>query len=374
MRIVYNSFGGRYSDSPRAIHEALVARGRPAEHVWVADPGHAPAFPAGTRTVPAGGPDMVCALESADVVVSNTHLDVEWSKAADTVYLQTWHGTPLKRLHFDVRWAPAGELARLTRDIGRWDALLSPNADSTPLFRQAFGFTGEIVESGYPRNDVLSAPGAGGVRRRVRRELGIADSATVVLYAPTWRDDLARTGAGDFALHLDLDELHRRLGPDHVVLLRLHYLVAQRLVAGDRAGVRDVSGHPDISELYLAADVLVTDYSSTMFDFAVTGRPMVFFAYDLADYRDRLRGFYFDLAAIAPGPVVATSAAVADALADLPAVAARHAPAYAAFRARFGHLEDGHATDRVLQRFFPRLVVPHLLPPDLLPPDLLPPG
>ena len=354
MKVVYSSFNGRYSDSPRAVHEALVAGGQQISHVWEADPEYRRAFPPGVDTVPAGSAEMVTALEHADVVVSNTHLDLDWVKAPGTVYLQTWHGTPLKRIHFDVRWAPEGRLDRLTHDVRRWDALLSPNHASTPLLRGAFGYTGEVLESGYPRNDVLTGPRGDAVRRRLRQELEIADSTTVVLYTPTWRDDLVLTqGGDDFALHLDLDDLHRRLGDDVVVLLRVHYLVSRHLDLSGRPGVVDVSWHPDISELYLAADVMITDYSSTMFDFAVTGKPMIFFTYDLADYRDRLRGLYFDFPSIAPGPLLETSSEVVDALADLPAVVAAHADAYRRFRTRFCHLEDGHATDRVLQRFFP---------------------
>ncbi len=297
---------------------------------------------------------MVAALEQADVVVSNTHLDLDWDKAPGTVYLQTWHGTPLKRIHFDVRWAPEGRLERLTRDVRRWDALLSPNHASTPLLRGAFGYAGEVAEFGYPRNDVLTGLRGDLARRRLRRELEIADSTTIVLYTPTWRDDLVLTEGGEgFSLHLDLDEIHRRLGDDVVVLLRVHYLVSRHLDLSGRPGVVDVSWHPDISELYLAADVMITDYSSTMFDFAVTGKPMIFFTYDLADYRDRLRGLYFDFPSIAPGPLLGTSSEVVDALADLPALVEAHADAYRRFRTRFCHLEDGHATDRVLERFFP---------------------
>lgn len=354
MKVVYSSFSGRYSDNPRAIYEALAASGRPITHTWEADPLHRDGFPAGVDTVAAGSRDLVAALEEADVVVSNTHLDFEWKKAPGAVYLQTWHGTPLKRIHFDVRWAPEGRLERLTHDIRRWDALLSPNHASTPRLRGAFGYTGEIAEFGYPRNDVLTGPRGDVIRHRVRRDLGIADSTTVVLYTPTWRDDLVLgEGRDQFALQLDLDDIARRLGDDVVVLLRVHYLVSRHLDLSGRPGVLDVSLHPDISELYLAADVMITDYSSTMFDFAVTGRPMIFFTYDLADYRDRLRGLYLDFAAIAPGPLLESSADVVDALADLPAVVAEHEAAYRQFRKEFCHLEDGRATERVIDRFFP---------------------
>jgi CDP-glycerol glycerophosphotransferase len=358
MKVVYNSFGGRYSDNPRAIYEALAARGPGIEHVWLADAAHEHGFPTGTTTVPIGGEQCVRELESADVVVSNTHLELDWHKAPGAVYLQTWHGTPLKRIHFDVFWAPPGRLDYLTQDVRRWDYLLSPNRASTAALRGAFGFTGEVLETGYPRNDVLSAAHRDEIRARVRRDLKIPDGVTAVLYTPTWRDDvLGDDGkpdrSRDFMLHLDPVEFNRRLGADHVLLLRLHYMLTGWLGPVDLPGVRDVSFHPDVSDLYLAADVMITDYSSTMFDFAVTGKPLLLYTYDLAHYRDTLRGFYFDLAEEPPGPLLETDDAVRDALADLDAVHARHAAAYGRFRERFCHLEDGAATARVLDRLFP---------------------
>jgi CDP-glycerol glycerophosphotransferase len=351
MQIVYHSFEGRFSDSPRPLFAALRERLPDARHVWLADPAHQASFPPGTETLPWGTPACVEALEAADLVVANTHTDLAWRKRDGATYLQTWHGTPLKRIHRDVLWAPPGRLDRLSRDVAQWDLLVSPNHVSTPRLRQAFGYEGEVLESGYPRNDVLSAPGHDAIRARVREELDIPEGRTAVLYAPTWRDDAVfAEGGKDFALALDVEAFDERLGRDHVLLLRLHYTLTGRLAAMGHASVRDVSFHPDIAELYLAADVLVTDYSSTMFDFAVTGRPQLFFTYDLDDYRDRLRGFYFDFQPVAPGPLLTTTGEVLDALADLPAVAASHAERYAAFRETFCHLEDGRATDRVVDR------------------------
>ncbi|HEV3000688.1 MAG TPA: CDP-glycerol glycerophosphotransferase family protein [Solirubrobacteraceae bacterium] len=351
MRVVYNSYEGRFSDSPRAICEALGARGDGYEHVWLTDPAHRDGFPAGVATVEYGTPESIAALESADVVVANTHTDLVWRKRPGAFYLQTWHGTPLKRIHWDVLWAPEGRLDRLQRDVDQWDCLLSPNAASTPLLRRAFHYEGEVLESGYPRNDLLSSPGRDAVRERVRRQLGIPDGATAVLYTPTWRDDVVFGVEGaEFGLALDVAAFDERLGDDHVLLLRTHYMLTGRLAATEHASVRDVSFHPDVAELYLAADVMVTDYSSTMFDFAVTGRPMLFFTYDLEDYARRQRGFYFDLASVAPGPMVETTAALLDALEELPAVRERYAEVYARFRERFCHLEDGRATERVVER------------------------
>jgi CDP-glycerol glycerophosphotransferase len=360
MKVVYNSFGGRYSDNPRAIHEMLTAsgRGRPMQHVWLADPLHAGGFPDGVNTVEFGGAECLRALETADIVVSNTHIELEWTKSPTGVYLQTWHGTPLKHIHFDSPRPRPGRIEDLTKDIRRWDHLISPNRASTPSLRQAFGFTDEIAETGYPRNDVLVSAQRDEVRARVRRELGIGDDKTVVLYTPTWRDDLRdENGRLDFALHLDLDEFTQRLGTDHVLLMRLHYMISGRLNLPecriDPRVVQDVSFHPQVSELYLAADVMITDYSSTMFDFAVTGKPLLFYTYDLAHYRDTLRGFYFDFHLSAPGPLLHTSRELVDAITDLDDVRSDYREAYDTFRETFCHLDDGQATARVVARYFP---------------------
>jgi CDP-glycerol glycerophosphotransferase len=353
--VVYNSFGGRYSDSPRAVHEALTSRGSTdIDHTWLAHPAHEHSFPPGTRTVRYGGPECIAALGAADVLVSNDHVPLDWEKRAGAVYLQTWHGTPLKRIHHDVRWAPPGRLERLDADVSLWDHLLSPNRASTDRLRRAFRFSGQIHETGYPRNDLLSSPARFAVRDAVRAELGIPEGMRVVLYTPTWRDDVVFSGDGPgFALQLDLEDFTRRLGHDHVLLLRLHSMVADQLDLPAGVPVIDVSRYRDVRDLYAAADLLVTDYSSTMFDFAITGLPILFFTYDLEYYRDELRGFYFDLTAEAPGPLLNTSEELISAIRDVEAVAAEHSESYTRFRRTFCHLEDGHATDRVLDRFFP---------------------
>jgi CDP-glycerol glycerophosphotransferase len=345
--LVYNSFAGAFSDSPRAVFERL--RDVPGHrHVWLAAERHAAAFPPEVETVAYGSPEAVAALEAADVVVANTHTDFEWNKGPGTLYLQIWHGSPLKRVHRDILWSPPGLLDRLQRDVERWDVLVSPNAASTSRLRQAFRWEGDVLEIGYPRNDVLSAPDREERRAAVRAQLAIPDGTTAVLYTPTFRDD-AVFEERSFELGLDAGAFTAALGPDHVLLLRLHYMVTDQLPPLDDPAVRDVSLHPDVSELYLAADVLVTDYSSTMFDFAVTGRPLAFLTYDLADFQHRLRGFYFDLEDEAPGPLVETTAELIGVLRDLDTTRSRYAERYARFRERYCHLEDGHATDRVLE-------------------------
>ncbi|SOC46617.1 CDP-glycerol glycerophosphotransferase [Blastococcus aggregatus] len=355
MNIVYVAFRGHFSDSPRALYEELTARGVDATHTWLSAPHTQATFPADVATVTFGSPESIAALEGADLVISNDHIPLDWEKRPGTTYLQTWHGTMLKRIHNDVLWAPEGRLAYLDQDIARWDLLLSPNAVTTERLRKAFGFTGPIHETGLPRNDLLSSPDRDAVRTRVRAELGIDEGQKAVLYTPTWRDDLVFEGneGRDFEFPIDLDAFTERLGGDHVLLLRLHNMVMSRLEVVEGSVVRDVCSHPDIRDLYLAADLMVTDYSSTMFDFAITGRPMVFFTYDLDRYRDQLRGFYFDLEDVAPGPLVRTSQELVDAIADIDRISEQYAARYTRFQDMFCHLEDGAATRRVLDLILP---------------------
>jgi CDP-glycerol glycerophosphotransferase len=347
---VFLSWRGRFSDSPRAISAELLRRGSGVRQVWVLEEDTAE-VPAGIERVAPGTPEEFEALAEARWVVSNDTLTMDWRKRPDCFYLQTWHGTPLKRLGYDIPWAPySGALehyaVELPRDVARFDAMLSANPFSTHVLRRSFRFHGPMLETGYPRNDVLHAPGRHAVRARVRAALGLGDTRAV-LYAPTWRDTFQHTlGA------LDLDLLRGRLGSGTTVLMRAHGYTAASVQDGDGPGVRNVTRWPDIAELYLAADVVITDYSSSMFDVAATGTPLLFYTYDFERYRDVIRGFNLDFVAEAPGPLLRTSAEVAEALGDLEAATAPYRERYAAFAARYCPWDDGGASARVVDAVF----------------------
>ena len=359
--VLYVSYQGKQcSDSPRAIFEELVRRGSPLEHLWLVRDGQA-VTPPGARTVRLWSREWYEALATCRYVVTNGHLPEWLERRPGQVVVQTWHGTMLKRIGLDIarpRFDP-GYHDRVRHDAANWSLLVSPSRFATPVLRRAFGYDGEIVEAGYPRNDRLLAPNRQERARQVRRRLGLPPDRTVVLYAPTWRDDLP-AGGGEFRfdLRLDLAEARRRLGADHVLLVRRHSHVSEAVPDADGEVVRDVSDYPEVTDLYLVADVLVTDYSSAMFDFALTGRPMLFFTYDLEHYRDTLRGFYLDFAREAPGPLLRTSEEVLDALGDLDRVAATHRDAYARFVRRYCELDDGHAAARVVDRMLSHRTAP----------------
>ena len=278
-------------------------------------------------------------------------------RRAGQKYVQTWHGTPLKRLGYDIA-SPSFASGRryfdfMDGDVAQWDLLLSPNPFSTPIWRQAFKYTGEIAETGYPRNDALLTRDDERAAL-IRRRLGVPADKRVVMYVPTWRDN-QHDGTSRYGLDLQLDLVaaSEELAEDYVLLIRGHHLMAGwKLAEAEPGFVFDVTGYPDINDLLRITDVLLTDYSSVMFDFAPTGRPILFFTYDLAEYRDKLRGFYFDFAHSAPGPLLSTSAEVIAALADLDAVVTSCKDAYDAFTARFCPLDDGKAASRACDRIF----------------------
>ncbi|MFI6520090.1 CDP-glycerol glycerophosphotransferase family protein [Spirillospora sp. NPDC050679] len=350
---VFDSFKGRqFSDSPRAIYEELRRRRPDIECVWVSSEGRCRP-PEGVEAVLYDSRAHYRALAEARYLVSNDP-QPEWLvKRPGQVYLQTWHGTPLKRVGFDIaapRFNGARDyLRRFGEDVAKWDVLLSPNPFSTPVLRRAFRYEGEVLETGYPRNDLLAALPRDAARR-VRERLGVPEGKRVVLYAPTWRDDQQATHGYLMDLRIDLAAARRALGDDHVLLVRGHFNVGEGVAGADGSFVLDVTAYPDMAELLLISDILITDYSSVMFDFAMTLRPMLFFTYDLERYRDEVRGFCFDFEKDAPGPLLRTSAELMDAVRDADAIRESHAPAYQEFSARFCPHRGGDAARRAVDR------------------------
>ncbi|MFI6880058.1 CDP-glycerol glycerophosphotransferase family protein [Streptomyces sp. NPDC050400] len=355
--VVYDVFGGRmYGDSPRAIHEELVRRGTELEHLWVVKDGQCEVPPT-ARALRVHSPEYYEALARSRYVVGNTHLPKWLERRPGQQIVQTWHGTPLKRIGFDFdndHFASTAYLDDLDRERHQWSMLLSPNSFSTPILRRAFRYEGELVEAGYPRNDALLSADRVKRAQRMRERLGLPEGKKVILYAPTWREDKQRHRGGFLLdLRIELDAARRELGDEHVLLIRPHAHVVEPVPGAGDGFVWDVSaqaGITDVMDLLLVADVLVTDYSSVMFDFAVTGRPMLFFTYDLEHYRDRLRGFYFDFEEKAPGPLLQTSGELIAALRDVTAATGPYERAYAEFRSAFCDFDDGGAARRVVDR------------------------
>jgi CDP-glycerol glycerophosphotransferase len=339
-----------YSCNPRAIYERARELVPTMRGVWVVRPDAAGTLPAGVEHVAPGTREYYDLLARARYFVNNVNFPNHLVKRPGTVHVMTHHGTPLKRMGLDLRDTPVAgsrmDFAALLRRCRRWDYSISANPFSTLVWERVYPAAYESLEVGYPRNDVLVGAGEDDVQR-IRAELGIRPEQRAILYAPTHRE--YRTG---YVPLLDVARLADRLGEDHVVLARLHYFYAgdPSLRALQRTGrLLDVAAHPSVEDLCLAADVLVTDYSSLMFDYAVLDRPIVIHAPDWEVYQ-AMRGTYFDLIAEPPGVVARTDDEVAAALRSGAAWDADARAARAAFRDRFCSLEDGRAAERVVRR------------------------
>jgi CDP-glycerol glycerophosphotransferase len=286
-------------------------------------------------------------LERATLLVNNNNWPWYFRKGEHQTYLQTWHGTPLKRIGNDVPGANLTITYRrlMQREAHSWDYLLAQNEYSAEIFPSAFGYDGKVLVEGYPRNDSLVDGTAEATRATVRRRLGLDDDVRVLLYAPTWRDNVKEGARYGRVAFLDFDELARAAGPRTVVLYRGHANTASS--SSDLPdGVLDVTHHPDVNELMLASDALVTDYSSIMFDYAVLRRPIYLLVPDLELYGSTTRGFYRAVEDVAPGPLCADTSELVVAL------GADHWSAWGAahdrFVAEFAPRDDGAASARVL--------------------------
>lgn len=336
--VFFESFYGQIAGcNPLAIDRELARLAPTVRRYWsVAD--LSVVVPEGAIAVVEGTPEWWRARGTARLLVVNDWLRRRFARRSGQRVLQTWHGTPLKRLAlhrpgFDLRRRVA-----IVRESRRWDVLLAQNPYAARTLRTAYAYRGPLWVEGYPRNDLL----VGGDAATIRTDLGIDPAERVVLYAPTWRDD--RDEIVDF---VDPEQVAQRA--DAVVLVRGH---TRTLLPGhDARGARviDVTGYPDVSRLLLAADLLVTDYSSVMFDFTVTGKPLVLFTPDIEHYRRDLRGFYFDLAAEAPGPLVTTEDDLVAALTDS-GMPDRFAQRYRRWQERYNARDDGRAAERVVAR------------------------
>jgi Putative glycosyl/glycerophosphate transferases involved in teichoic acid biosynthesis TagF/TagB/EpsJ/RodC len=354
--VVFESFFGRqFSCNPRAIYEYMSRHCPDYRLVWSADRSCETVFQ-NHRLVYVRRYSLkwLFLMSRAGYWVTNIRYPSWFRKPAHTVYLQTWHGTPLKKLALDLDTYSDTYKKQFVTDAAMWDILISPNPYSSQIFTRAFGFHRQLLETGYPRNDVLYEKNNQESIRQIRERCDIPAGKKVLLYAPTWRDD---QNLGNehyrFNLALDLAKIKAIFGDRYVILLRLHYLISDQLDLSDFDGFAfDVSKYEDIRDLYLIADVLITDYSSVFFDYANLERPMIFFAYDIEKYRDQLRGFYFDFEKEAPGPIVATTDQLIHALESIEQSGYAADRRLNAFRQRFCALEDGHAAERVVRGLF----------------------
>lgn len=360
---VYCAYWGRgYACNPAAIHAKARELAPHIRSVFLVEPDAVDAVPKDVEHAVIGSRRSWEVLARAKYLVNNANFADAVVKRPGSVHVQTQHGTPLKKMGVDqstypVVAAATGSFTKLLSRVDRWDYNLSSNRHSTQMWERAFPGGYEALEYGYPRNDVYCTATAEDVAR-VRKRLGVPEGRTALLYAPTHRDH--STG---FESRLDLEAFCEAVGEQFVVLLRAHYFYDEGSGRGS-GRIIDVTGHRSSEDVCLAADALITDYSSIMFDYANLDRPVVVYADDWEVYRET-RGVYFDVMKEPPGRIARTPGELAalftdGSYADPEATALR-----ARFRERFCQFDDGRAAERVVRRVLlgePPEAIPPVLP------------
>ncbi|QIK09971.1 CDP-glycerol:glycerophosphate glycerophosphotransferase [Streptomyces sp. ID38640] len=354
---VFSAYWNRTpSCNPLAVYEKAKELAPHLHGVWVVREDVVDTVPDGMDHVVVNTQRYWELMARAKYFVNNVNFADDVVKRKGQVHIQTHHGTPLKRMGIDQQKYPAAakgmSMRKLLERADRWDLSVSSNQHTSEQWERVYpcGFTS--IDAGYPRNDVFFRTGAREIRE-IRDRLGIAPGSTAVLYAPTVRD--YQVG---YVPQLDLEKITRELGPDIVLLVRTHYFYGQNpqlQELQEQGALIDVSRHPSVEELCLAADALITDYSSIMFDYANLDRPIINYADDWETYV-RSRGVTFDLLSGKPGDTPGVVATTEDELIEAFRggrwKGAEAAELRAAFRARFCMWDDGHAAERVVNRAF----------------------
>ncbi len=381
--VFFESFAGRsLSDSPKALYLEMLADERyNAYHfVWslredriTEAKAYCASIGAQSRTsiVEFGEDEYFRAVAKAGTIIINTRLPEYVIPKPNQVFIQCWHGTPLKRLGYDVPDEAGGalntasELAdRFGADMRKWTYLLSPSPYTSLHLADAFGLPEErrsevIIEEGYPRNDALACAlrdedaQSKAIDALIQEGLYIPKGKKLLLYAPTYRDDSYTSGLG-YSMELDLDfnKMQKAFGDEWVILFRPHYHIANEFdFSAYEDFVVNAARVEDVNELYIAADALLTDYSSVMFDYAILRRPIVLFAPDAEHYEASVRGFYFPLSEV-PGALCSTTEEVIDALRALDTYEVDYKEKYTRFLEKFAPLDDGEVSRRVLDKVF----------------------
>lgn len=364
--IFFEAYDGRnYACSPKAIYEYMINNKKYKDYkfVWAFKYPNKYKFDDNTIVVKSNSKECFKYLASSKYWIVNSLIDVAIKKKENQIYLQCWHGTPLKKLRYDieVKGSVLNTIEEIRKrndlDAIKFDYFISPSKFCTEKFTSAFnleklGKKNIIIEKGYPRNDYLFNYKKDDINR-IKKDLKLPKDKKIILYAPTFRDNQHTSGVGyTYNLGIDFDKMKNELSRDYIILFRTHYFVSNSFDFSKHENfIYDVSRYDDINELYIISDLLITDYSSVFFDFANLRRPMLFYMYDLDDYKNNLRDFYFDLK-ILPGPIVKQEDDLIKEIKNVYRYGKIYDKKYKKFNEKFNYLDDGNSSKRVVEVIF----------------------
>lgn len=365
--IIFCSFGGAsYTCTPKALYEYMVRNKNYKEYTFIWAFKNVDEYKflednRNTKVIKINKKEYKKYLAKSKYWIFNYKIPDYLKPKKEQVFVQCWHGTPLKRLgcdliHFDnLLNTMKGMKKRYKIEASKFSYFISPSKFASEKFISAWnlkeiGRENIIIEEGYPRNDFLFNYEEKDILK-IKKELGIEnDKRKIILYAPTYRSNQHESGVGYvYKEEIDFKRFQEKFGDKYIILFRPHYFIANSFDFSKYEGfVYDVSKIDDINELYIITDVLITDYSSVFFDYANLRKPMIFYMYDLAHYRDESNGFYIDIEKELPGPIVETQDELEKALENIQNNI--YDEKYRKFNKKYNYLDDGNASKRVIKK------------------------
>ncbi len=360
-QILYQVRDGKsITDSPYAIFLGLNAHETFSnyQHIWVVDHPDTLVFYQekfkvfqNVSFVIKESNEYLKALTESKFLINNATFPAYFTKKPEQVYINTWHGTPLKHMGFDVKNNLKGSQNTMKNFLAS-DYMISPNAHTTNIFKHAFKldglYSGEILEIGYPRIDLTINTTANEAREYLAEHLNLKKKP-IILYCPTWRGKNVNDPENSLLnIFEEIKLLNQKL--PHQVLVKVHPFVYSKAKEMPELKPYLVPDFLDTNQLMPAVDLMITDYSSIFFDFLVTDKPIVFYVPDLDKYQNE-RGVYIDLCAL-PGPVADNIQDVITLVSNESYKDADVQEKYAKFKHNFVNYENGSVTERLIESVF----------------------
>lgn len=341
-------WGNKYHCNPRYLYEYIDRNHKDYKCIWFFNDDYLPITGDGIR-VRRKSLRYYYYLAVSKYFVNNVNFHEDYEKRKGQIEIQTMHGTPLKTLGLDVpgEFDDPIELEKFVRKCNRWDYLVVQSNKASEITSSCYNFKKTFLRTGYPRNDILFEKNNSDSIKLIKEKLGIPVNKKVIMYAPTWRK------RNHFEMKLDVDDMKKSLGDEYILILRVHpfaYPGFDARILNDF--VYNFSTYESVEELYLVSDIVITDYSSVMFDYTILNRPILFFTYDLSAYRDYLRGFNFDFENEAPGPLLESYNQVKEAIINIENISQEYDDALQKFRDKFNEYEKGNASQQIFDIVF----------------------
>lgn len=351
-KVLFSNYDGMgYGGNCKYIAEKFIQRHDPVKLVWAVSNKDIQDIPEQIKKVVIGTPQYYRELFTSGVYVTNTVHNLYEQKKKGQFYINTWHGYgPFKLAEGDVN-RDAESRARYRESNAASDLFITASRFYTQVYRTSFFYEGEVMECGAPRNDVFFTDST--IKGSVYNKLGISSDRKILLYAPTFREDTVHSFQKyDIDMKRVLCALEQRFGGKYILVYRFHhYLYALGMQQNFYAGAIDATYYPDIQELLVAADVVITDYSSLMWDFSLQGRPVFLYQNDEKNYEND-RGFYSPVSKW-PYPRAHSQDELVDAIINFDS--GRYTENLNAFLGKYGSCDDGHAAHRVVQRIMDKI-------------------